>query len=247
MRVVINQRLVRRSRRIAQYSFFVTLAILVAGLFVTNATPATNNPLLLLAPLIVLPIAMAATVYSVRMANLWLREPRTEDVLQRGLKGISNRSVLYHYALPARHVLVAPQGVFTFTVRPQDGRFRVDGTNWTREGGAFSKFMRFFRQDNVGNPHRDALRDAAAIQQLVDQVAPESGVTVQPVIVFTSPQAEVEVSESPIPVVHADTKKRPSLKTYLRDVKKENNHATLSAEQIEALERAARIDPEAMA
>ena len=145
MRVVVNTRRVRRNRQIAQYAFFVTLGVLILGLFVTNAAP--NNPILLIAPLIVLPVGVIATIYSVRMANLWLREPRPEDVLQQGLKGQSTRAVLYHYFLPTRHLLLTPQGVFSLTIRPQDGRFTVKDDRWRRHGSMMSQFMTFFRQD----------------------------------------------------------------------------------------------------
>ncbi len=242
MRVVINERVVNRNRKIAQYAFFITLGILVLGLFVTNAAP--TNALLALAPLVVLPIALGATLYSVRMANLWLREPRPDAALRDGLKGLSSRSVIYHYYLPAHHVLIAPQGVFTFTVRPQEGQFTVNGTKWHKAGGPFAKFMTFFRQDGIGKPHRDAERDAEAVQAFLDRVLPDSGVHVQPVIAFISPYAELEVIDSPIPVVHADSKKRPSLKQFLREIKKQEDTATLNAEQIRLLEEAAGI-PEA--
>ena len=242
MRVVINQRLVQRNRKIAQYAFFATLALLILGLFVTNAAPA--NPALLLAPLLVLPIAIIATMYSVRMANNWLRQPRPEEAMEQGLKGLGSRSVIYHYWMPAKHVLIAPQGVFTFTTRPQEGRFRVEGDRVKRAGGFFGKLLIYFRQDTLGDPHREALKEAAKMQALIDQVAPDSGITVQPAIVFTSPAAVVEVVEPSIPVVHAETKKRPSLKSFLREAKKQGETTTLSEEQIKALERAAKIPPQ---
>ncbi|MBN2469953.1 MAG: NERD domain-containing protein [Anaerolineae bacterium] len=242
MRVATNHTKIRRNRRIAQYAFFATLALLILGLFVTNAAP--NNPLLLLAPLVVLPVAIAATFYSVRMANLWLREPRPEKTLDEGLKGLSTRAVLYNYVLPARHVLITPQGVFTFTMRPQEGDFVVENNKWVKKGNAFSKFMTLFRQDTLGRPDLDAQREAAEVQKLVDQVAPDSGVVVEPVIVFSNPYATVEVIESPYPVLYANPKQKPNLKTFTRDLKKREDPASLTDEQIAALEKAVEYVPE---
>ncbi len=242
MRVATNHTKIRRNRRIAQYAFFATLALLILGLFITNAAP--QNPLLLLAPLVVLPVAIAATFYSVRMANLWLREPRPEKTLDEGLKGLSTRAVLYNYALPARHVLVTPQGVFTFTMRPQEGNFVVNGTKWIKQGNAFSKFMTLFRQDTIGRPDLEAQREAVEVQKLIDQVAPDAGITVEPVIVFSNPYATVEVVESPYPIIYANPKQKPNLKTFARDLKKRQDTASLSDEQIAALEKAAGYEPE---
>jgi hypothetical protein len=244
MRVVINQKKIRRNRKIAQYAFFITLGVLIIGLFITNAAP--SNPVLLLAPLVVLPIAIGATMYSVRMANSWLREPRPEAVLKQALKGISSRSVLYHYALPANHVLITPQGVFVFVLRPQEGHFTISGKKWSRRGGMFKKFMTFFRQDSIGHPDTEAMREAAVLQEVLDRVLPDSGVTAEPVVVFSSPYAELEVIESTMPVVSADPKQKPSLKSLMKDAKAREGVVTLDQEQIEALEAAAGITEEAM-
>ncbi len=247
MRVLVNEPVIRRKRSIAQYAFFATLALLVLGIIVTNSTN-TSNPLLLWAPMIVLPVSIFATIFSVKMANKWLREPQPPQALEQGLKGLSSRSVVYHYHLPAEHVLVTPNGVFSFTIRGQEGRFHVNGTKWRKEGGMLSKVLLFFRQDQVGNPHRDAERDAERVQALLDKAAPNSGIKVQPIIVLTSPMSElVEVNDSLIPVVHADNKKKPNLKQAMRDYKKNTEAPPLTDDQIAALERAANITPEAAA
>ncbi len=240
MRVIINHKKVRRNRRLAQYAFFGTLALLILGLFVTNIAP--TNPLFLLAPLLVLPIAFGATMYSVRMANLWLREPRPEAVLASNLKGLSTRATVYHYALPARHVLVAPQGVFCFVLRPQDGAFVINGSRWSKKGGFLSKFLTFFRQDTIGRPDLEAQREAAALQKLIDQIAPGSGVEVEPVIIFSSPSVSLEVIQSDIPVLYGDPRQKPNLKTFLRDRKKKGEVPTLTEEQLAALEAATGIE-----
>jgi len=240
MRVVTNHKKIRRNRRLAQYAFFGTLALLILGLFVTNAAP--SNRAFLLAPLLILPIAFGATVYSVRMANLWLREPRPEAVLAANLKGLSTHATIYHYTMPARHVLIAPQGVFTFTLRPQDGSFVINGSRWSKKGGFFSKLLTFFRQDTIGRPDLEAQREAAAMQRLIDQVAPDSGVQVEPVIIFSSPAVSLEIIQSDIPILYGDLRQKPNLKTFLRDRKKQGEAVTLSDEQIAALEAAVGVE-----
>lgn len=239
MRVVVNQRRVRRNRQIAQYAFFITLGILILGLFVTNASP--SNPLLLLAPLVVLPVGLIATLYSVRMANLWLRVPRPETVLSQGLKSLSSRSTIYHYYFPARHVLITPQGIYSLTARPQDGHFTITGNAWRRRGGFGSKLQTFFRQDSVGDPHRDAEIEARRTQEFIARTLAGASISVQPLIVLTGLQIEVEVENSPIPVLYADNKKKPSLKSFFREIKKEAGSPALDEGQIATLEQALGI------
>ncbi|MCS7070464.1 MAG: NERD domain-containing protein [Anaerolinea sp.] len=237
MRVVTNEGLIRRKRRAAQWLFFASFGILLLGLFVINA-PATSPDLAgigFLLSLLVLPVAYGATIASVRMTNLWVRLPRPETAIQEGLKGVGSKAVLYnYYHLPARHVLIAPQGVFAIATRFQDGRYLFDGKQWVARKNWLLKLLSFIRLDQIGNPHRDAEKAAAHVQALISPIAPD--VPVQPLILFFDPRADVEVTETDVPIVHADPKRALSLKNYLKNLPR--NGPTLTPQQIEAFEDA---------
>jgi hypothetical protein len=245
MRVEINIGLVKRNRRIAQYLFFFSLAVLVGAFIFTNQQALSPNQpdpnslestLLLLLPAIVLPLGVITSMVSVRMTNLWIREPRPERVLREGLKGLSNKSVLYHYYhFPARHVLICPQGVYAITTRFQEGRFKVEGDKWETYGGPFSSLLRIFRRDGIGNPTEDARQAAAHVQKLLAPIAPD--VPVHPLVVFTDPRASVEIINPSVPVLFADARAEYSLKDFMRDVPKEQRRS-LTPQQIEAFEAA---------
>ena len=237
MRNQTNTALVKRNKQIAQYLFLFSFAVLIAAfIFNFNFNPQTASSLELILPLLALPLGLIATLASVRMTNLWVREPRPENALRDGLKGLSNKSVLFnYYHLPARHVLICPQGVFAITTRYQDGTFTVKGDEWTTEGGAMSAFMRTFRRDGIGNPNQDALAAAAHVQKLLAPIAP--GVTVKPLIVFTDPRAQLNVDNPAIPVLHASPKLKPNIIEFMRAYPKEA-YDSLTVEQIEAFEAA---------
>jgi hypothetical protein len=240
MRVETNEALVRRNRRISQYLFFGSFGVPLVGLLLINqqaANPSSENLFLgFIVPLVVLPLAYVITMVSVRMANLWVRVPRPETVIPDGLKGIGSKSVLYnYYHSPARHVLISPQGVFAMVIRFQDGQFRVEGDHWTTKRTAMGRVMSIFRLDSVGNPTQDALTAAAHVQKLLSPIVPD--VTVEPVIVFIDPRAQVTLEDSPVAVVYANPKRDPSLKDYVREVGKKP-HLTLTPEQIGAFEQA---------
>lgn len=244
MRTEINERLVKRNRRIAQWLFFASFGILIGAFFVTNQQAmnpaASTDTLMLLLSSLVLPLGLIATLVSVRMTNLWIRQPRPEVALREGLKGLSNRSVLYsYYHAPAQHVLVCPQGVFAIVTRFQDGSFDVNGERWTTRGGPLSAIMRVFRQDSVGRPNFDAERAAGHVQKLLTPVAPD--VVVKPLIVFVDPRARFTLHEPLVPVVYANPKMEPSLKDYLRDLPREGITA-LTQDQIRDFEAATLPD-----
>lgn len=246
MRVETNEKLARRNRKLAQYLFFATFGVLLLGMIFINQQAASitedNVAVVTLLQTAVLPIAFITTIISVRMTNLWVRQPRPEAVIAEGLKGIVHKGVLYnYYHFPARHVLVSPQGVLAIVTRFQDGRYTVEGDKWTTHKSALSRLLSIFRFDNIGNPTADALRAADHVKALLAPIAPD--VEVIPVIVFTSPKAEVNLLAPTVPVVLPTGKKTLSLSSGLKEIlrsstKTEGKGAALTPEQIEAFEQA---------
>lgn len=240
MRVETNEKLAQRNRKLAQYLFFATFGVLILGMLFVNQQAANisedNILAISLLQVLVLPLAFITTIISVRMTNLWVRQPRPEVVIREGLKGIGNKSVLYnYYHFPARHVLIAPQGVFAIVTRFQDGHFTVDGDKWVTHKSALSRVLSIFRFDNIGNPTTDALKAAAHVKAQLQPIAPN--VEVHPVVVFVSPRAELTLNNPTVPVVYADGKKPPILKNLLRDMGK-GERMSLTPEQIQAFEQA---------
>lgn len=219
MRVETNSKLVRRNKKITQYLFYFSFGVLIVGLFI-GFRPSTNpeDPnftATLLLQALVLPVAVVASLVSVRMTNQWLRQPRPEHAIRDALKGINKKSVLYnYYHFPARHVLIAPQGVFAMVTRFQEGRYVVNGDHWERVGG-FGP-LRILRGDSIGKPNEEAQRAADHVRELLEPIAPD--LEVQPLVIFVDPRARLEVNDPIVPVLHADEKQEPNLKDYMRDL-----------------------------
>ncbi len=221
MRIETNNDLVKRNRRTANLLFFFSMGVLIAGFLVANLQLTAKDGLTLalsvILPWIVLPVGFISTLISVRMTNLWVRQPRPEKAIPAGLKGLSKRSILYnYYHFPARHVLIAPQGVFAIVTRYQDGRYIVDGDKWQSPGGPFAAIGRFFRRDAIGNPTADANKAAAYVKGLLEKTLPN--VEVQPMIIFVDPKARVEIINSTVPVLFADENKEPNLRDFMRQL-----------------------------
>ena len=242
MRIETNHRLVQRKQRIARYLFFFSLAILIGAFVYVNSQAMSGEmpqagtaevTLSLLLPALVMPVGVISSMISVRMTNNWIRQPRPDQALQSGLKGLGKRSVLYNYLhMPLRHLLVCPQGVFAITTRFQNGSYRVRGDEWETEEGFFSHITRFFRRDGIGRPAAEAQQQAARIQSLMPE-----GVVVHPLIVFVDPAATFQVEDSTVPVLHADSKQQPNIRDYLRTIQPEARRP-LTAAQIEDFEAA---------
>lgn len=221
MRIETNVELVKRNRRTANLLFFFSMAVLIGGFLVANlqltAKDSTSLLLSVILPWIVLPVGFISTLISVRMTNLWVRQPRPEKAIPAGLKGLSKRSVLYnYYHFPARHVLISPQGVFAIVTRYQDGVYQVDGDKWQSQSGIFAVVGRFFRRDSVGNPTEDARKAAAYVKSLLQTSFPN--IEVQPMVIFVDPRARLTINNPTIPVLYASEDKEPNLRDYMRQL-----------------------------
>jgi len=221
MRVETNDALVQRMKRLAQYLFFGSFGILIVWFFISSqwslSAEAAQNPFLsLVLPSLMLPAAFIFSMVSVRFTNLWVRQPRPEEVIRQNLKGLSSRSVLYnYYHFPARHVLITPRGIYAIVTRFQDGRFGVTGNKWRSYKSGISRFLSLFRFDALGNPTEDAKAAAAHLQKRLEPIAP--GVTVFPVIIFVDPRTHIEVEDTEVPIVFTTGDDKYLLKDFLRD------------------------------
>lgn len=230
MRIETNTKLAKRNRQLATYLFLGTFGMLIAGFLGINFVlfnPDSGIPesALLGLQITILPLFFIFTVISVRMTNLWVRKPYPEIAINEGLKGLSNKSILYHYYhFPARHVLICPQGVFAIVTRWHDGEYTVRGERWSTHRSAIGRLLSIFRFDGVGNPTVDAIRARNHLQKLLQPIAPE--VNVEPLIVFVDPRARLHIENPFVPVVYADSKLKPSLRDFIRDLQRDTAELT---------------------
>ncbi len=234
MRVVINEAQINRNRKISHLLFFISLGGMILGFFFTWTADPTSGASQL--SCFILPILLLLTLTSVRMANVWIREPRPVDVLNSSLKGLGPKHTIFHHLLPAPHVLIGPEGVFTLTVVWQDKAYRVKGKKWYGDEGFLRKLNGYLRQDLIGNPFNDATLHAQQVQRLINKIAPDAEIAVQPLVVFTHPNASFEQEDPLYPVLYADPKKKPSLRQYLRELPA-NPANTLRPEHLDAIDR----------
>jgi len=223
MRIATNEQIVESNKKTATRLFFFSLLILLAGFLLANGSAfglidpeLIDGAVYLFGMPLILLVGFITTMISVRMTNIWVRVPRPEDAIEEGLKGISNKSALYHYFhLPARHVLICPQGIFAIVTRFQDGKIVAKNGRWRIKRNIISQILSAFRFDSLGDPQIDAEDAADHIRYLIEDYDPD--IPVYPVIVFHDPRAELFLDDPDIPAVYADPKREPNLRDYVRD------------------------------
>lgn len=216
MRVVINEKLIKRQAAIGKWASLMGMGILLVGLVVSWRWPyqiAISFGCLIFG-------FMLASIGSYNM-NRWVKQPRADQVLTKVLKGFDNKHTLYHYTLPATHVLLAPAGLFVFTVKDQYGEIRCEGERWHQKFH-WGQLLLFFGREGLGNPTREVKAEMESLRRFLDARLSEGSVPIEGLIVFTNPRARLELIDPAVPVVSSN-----KLKNYLRQLKQNR----LSAEQ----------------
>lgn len=233
MRVVLNQKRLKRYLRIAQGFSLAGLVLFFIGMYITFTRDPSWAPWAFVALLIGFLITQVGIYYG----NRYGRMPRVDQILTRALKGISREYTLYHYATPASHVMVGPAGIWVFVPKYQRGRISYKNGKWRQSGGLLLWYLKLFSQEALGRPDMEVEEEVNAVRQVLaplykdeDKMPP-----IEAVLVFTSPKAElVDVHDAPVPAL-----KPEQLKEYLRPKLKRR---VLSQEEVkricEALEQA---------
>lgn len=204
MKILINQKQIRRRQRLSNAASLGGLALLLASVVLPLAYPALAVFAMLL---MVLGLAMA--MIGIYFANRWVKKPRPEDVLDHALKGLSDLHRLYHYPrLPCDHVLLTPWGVVVLETINLEGKFTYKDGRW-KERISLGRALRYIVEEHLGNPIRAALGSEAFLRRMISEAIPGGEtVPVQSVVVFVHPAAILEVENAETPVCKAEKLRR---------------------------------------
>jgi len=128
------------------------------------------------------------------------REPLHIKQLTEALSEFDDRYRLYSYVLPAPHVLLTPHGVFVLVLKGADGRIRCFKDKWVRDM-SLRRMLRFFTEESLGNPTKEATQDVEKLQKYVEKHAPDVQVDTYGLVVFVNPEARLEITTAPLPVL----------------------------------------------
>ena len=212
MVILRDDQRIARLKRISQITSFVGMGVLLVGLFLVFL-PNTAN--LFFYQLVALFVGWMLSQIGIYLGHRYLRDPRPDEVLDDVLKKVARNGRIYHYLLPAPHVLLIPTGIIVFIPKYQTGDISVDGDKWKQSGLGL---RRFFGQERLGNPTREAMLNVEAIANYLNKNAPSvEEVPIGALIVFTNKgNKNLDLKKSSIPAMHFT-----KVKGYLRQQKGE--------------------------
>ncbi|MFQ5400553.1 MAG: hypothetical protein ACE5E7_13265 [Anaerolineae bacterium] len=225
MVVLRDEQRIARMAKFGQVASLVGMVALIGGLIIAF----TNVENVFLYQLLALSLGWIMSQIGIYLAQRYLRSPRPDEVLDEALRKVAKDGRLYHYLLPAPHVLLQRDGVIVLVPKFQGGNISVKGDKWKQTGVGL---RRFFGQESLGNPTREAETMVRVLAGYISKHAP--GVEEVPIgalIVFTTKGLKnLDVKDSRIPAMHYT-----KLKGFLRQQKRDK---LLSQEDYEAIRAA---------
>lgn len=205
---------IARMGQIAKIANFVGLGALIVGFILafTNLESFTN---LVIYQLTALAVGWILSQVGIYLTHRYLREPRPDEVLDEVVKKVAGNGRMYHFILPAPHVLLTPEGIIVFNLKYQGGKISFEDNKWRQRGVGMRKF---FGQEGLGNPSREAQLMVESLASFIRKNAPDvEEVPIGAMIVFTTKGVkDLDVKESDIPAMHAT-----KVKGFLRQQKRE--------------------------
>ena len=231
MKIISNEKLIKRNATIGQVTSLSSLLILGLGMYISFKKPELFS--ISVGALLVGFILSQVGIY---FGNRWGRSPRPDELLDQGLKGLSNDYAIYHYASPVPNLLVGPAGVWLLHPLHQHGTITYVGKKWKSKGGGFTQsYMSLFGQENMSRPDLEASAKAEKLIKALKKQMPEEEIPpINAAIIFTSKAAEVQVDNAPVPTLHLK-----KLKAFIRKQAKE---APITAQEIKAVNDALNND-----
>jgi hypothetical protein len=199
MRVYTNEALIKSRAKLGKRASLIGLLVLLAGFVISLMSSIPYSFYISLACLVV---GFAVSNIGVYNANQWVREPRADQALVQGLKGLSGKLALYNYTWVVPHVLLTPAGIGLFLVKSQEGKVSTSGGRWKQAFSARRLFS-FFGADPLGHPERDLAMLEATAKKDLTRTLPGVDVPIRSAVLFASPKVELTLDNPAVTVLTA--------------------------------------------
>jgi hypothetical protein len=227
MKIIKNEKLIKRNSRIGQYTSLAALVVLGIGMYISF-----TRPELFLWAVGALLVGFTLTQVGMYFGNRWGRSPRPDEKLDTGLKGLTKDYNLYHWTSPVSHLLVGPAGIWVLLPYHQRGIITYRKDRWRNTGGGFLQgYMRIFGQEGIGRPELEAEAETNSVRKALAKEMDEDEIPeINALLVFTTEGVEIETEDAPTPAVPIK-----KLKDFIRNKAKEKPITAIQLEEVKAI------------
>lgn len=227
MKIIKNEKLIKRNGRIGQWTSLGALGVLGIGMYLSF-----QRPDLFVYSIGSLIAGFTMTQVGMYYSNRWGRSPRPDEQLDAALKGLPGDMTIYHYVTPVPHLLIGSAGLWVFQIYHQRGKVTYYKNRWRLTGGGFMQaYMTIFGQEGIGRPDAEIANEIEVLKkhfarQLDGNELPE----IRAALVFTNEQAEIDDTDAPLPVL-----KLKQLKDFIRQKAKDKSIDSVVLEKVKSI------------
>ena len=226
MKIVKNEKLIKRNSKIGQFTSLGALVVLGVGMYISF-----TRPELFVWAVGALLLGFTLTQVGMYFGNRWGRSPRPDERLDAGLKGLPGEFVIYHWTTSVAHLLVGPAGIWVLLPFHQRGHVTYRKNRWRMAGGGFlQNYMRLFGQEGIGRPDLEAEAEISSVRKVFAKEMEEDEIPeIKAALVFTTEGVEIEAEDAPMPALPLK-----KLKEFMRNKAKEKPITPQELEKIKA-------------
>ncbi len=213
MKIISNEKIIKRNTQIGKYTSLAALLILAGGMVVSFTMP--EQVYIAFGALMV---GFILSQFGIYFGNRFGRRPRVDERITAALKGLTKDYTLYHYLTPVNHLLVGPAGVWILEPYHQRGLITYEKNRWRQKGGGLLLgYLKIFGQEGLGRPDLEVQADLDSLRNTLKKSLGEDLPPLNASLLFYDPRAEIQVDDAPYPTLKLD-----QLKDFLRKRAKEN-------------------------
>lgn len=226
MKIIKNEKLIKRNAKIGQWTSLSALGVLGIGMYISF-----QRPDLFVYSIAALILGFTMTQIGMFFSNRWGRSPRPDEQLDAALKGLPGDTTIYHYVTPVPHLLIGPAGLWVLQPYHQRGKVTYYKNRWRLTGGGFMQaYMTIFGQEGIGRPDIEIANQVESVKKYLAKRMDESEIPeIQAALVFTSDQIEIDNTDVPLPAL-----KSKQLKDFIRQKTKDKVIGSSALEKVKS-------------
>lgn len=228
MHKIINEKLIKRNKRVSTALFIMSLAVLIGGAVL--AWPVGNEADMnrTMYSWIALIIGFILTRLSMYFMTRFGQDPRPDEILDTQAFGkLRSEYTYFVYSTPVPMLLLGPCRLWLPILVTSGGTISYDNGKWKHKG--LSVIKRMMGQQTLVDPEESVSLAMAELNKQYDKqgMPLEDRPDIQPIVVLMLPDTYVEnVENAPYPVVKLD-----DLKRYIRRIDREACGTPLNEEE----------------
>lgn len=213
MKVLSNEKIIKRNTQIGKYASLAALLILAGGMVISF----TMQEQVYIA-FGALMVGFVLSQFGIYFGTRFGRRPRPDERITAALKGLTKDYTLYHYLAPVNHLLVGPAGIWILEPYHQRGTITYEKNRWRQKGGGFLLgYLKIFAQEGLGRPDLEVQTDLDTLRDALKKSLGDNLPPLNAALLFYDPRADIQADEAPHPTMKID-----QLKDFLRKRAKEN-------------------------